>query len=213
MNEQRTVHPDEERLLAWIDEPATAPEGAALQAHLADCAECRRRAEGLEAFLAALGSASPAPGAAAFAAQRDRILAALPDRAVDRGVVAALLGWREWWVPSLAAAGLAALLVAGPGFRERVPNRGTPEAALPVQAAAQAAADEVFELVGAVEAVSTEDISPLAGEAVAEPLAATAMETVEETPVFAELGVEFAELSEDEQAAILEDLSNTTFDL
>ena len=42
------LHPSEARLLGWFDAELAEPEGAAVEAHLAECAECRIRARRIE---------------------------------------------------------------------------------------------------------------------------------------------------------------------
>lgn len=205
-------HPDPARLMAWIDEPEGEPEGAALAGHLMVCAQCRREVEGLKSLLAALGAAPATPGAAAFAAQRQRILGALPERRERRGTAAVLIGWRAWWIPTLAAAALAALLVAGPGSRDEAPDEfpSLEPVELPVQAAAQAAADEVFVLADATPTMPAESATP--GRST------RGLETVplsmdDDEPAFPELAEEFARLPAKDQTVILDELATRRFDL
>lgn len=216
-------HPDEARLLAGLDEPEAAGDAAGMREHLAGCAACRRRAEELRGLLATLAEPPAMPSPAAFAAQRERILAGLPERD-GAGRAAIAWGWRAWAVPVLAAAAAAALLLFGPQRRDDAPRtrgpfvdaRAAVEGTVPLEvvAAAQAAADEVFDLAaGGVTVSGGSGLDPEAAETLAALDATALAEPADEVPAFAELELEFAALPDEDQSAILDELQTMTFEL
>ncbi|MGD9904330.1 MAG: anti-sigma factor [Vicinamibacterales bacterium] len=107
-------HPTE-RLVDLVDGRLAAAEAAAIEQHLAGCAECRREVAWLKAWHTAAGVARD--GAAAPADLRARIAAALDE--VDRAQAlakapAAASGRRGWLWAGLAAAAMLLLYLAGP---------------------------------------------------------------------------------------------------
>lgn len=207
-------HPAEERLIAWLDEPGS-PGGEAIEAHLAGCEACRRRVEAIRAVLAAVATEPETPDPATFAERRERLLEGLPDRPGRSRVP-----WRLAWVPLLAAAALAGILVLRAG---RDPGPGPagepPVAAADVPAAvtaeAERAADEVFVAVVG-EAPGDEETAAIGPSELAalEIVEETTAETgVDETAGYVGLAEEFAALPSEEQEAILSELETMTFDL
>lgn len=201
-------HWTDEEIVRWVDEGDT-PEGLRGTEHLERCEACRARIAGVEALLSALGTEPPTTTGAEMAAQRDRILAAV--RARPRSPVRRL-SRRSIWVPAVAAAAIAALLLWAP--------RGTrsPETAPTVYAPAESATPPV--IVDATRAA--EEVAAAAGEpAAAEPLVESsasnimlpgvAVSTFEEWSDSAELEREFAALSSEDREAILAELASADF--
>lgn len=219
MSDRPTDHPSEEILLARLDEPVEDP---GLDAHLAGCERCRERLGALEGVLTALAAEPSRPDPAALAAQRDRILAALPDRAGRRTGVASLAAHRRWrwWAPALAAAAVAAVVVLG-----RVGSDGPPSPAadatavvdragasdLPAVAEAERAAEEIY-----VAAVGGAEDAPGAGEALVA-LEATTIDILdgEDDPVLGSPGLDdaFASLPTEAQREVLSEMETMTFEL
>ena len=106
--------------LTALADGALPPERrAAVEAHLAGCAECRRRRAALGSALAALASAPPPPEPRPGFEQRFYARLAR-ERAAPRGPLARLLsGPRRWLVPAGGLAAAAAVAVAVGAVRAR----------------------------------------------------------------------------------------------
>ena len=221
-----SAHPTEIDLVAWIDEPeARATE---IAAHVEACTACRARIRELEATRALLALDPEMPSGAAFAAQRERILAAIGERSdVARG--GRVVGGLGWLVPLAAAAAIAVFVLVARDQEPRSPRTaGTSaepvtaagpveESPLPLVARAREAAEEAaISLIPAdddaeaalVPAVAIDEDALDAALAAAEPLA---------PPVSVELSLttesRFAELAEEDQDAVLLELAGADFDM
>jgi len=202
-------HWTDEEIVRWVDEGET-PEGIRGMEHLDRCEACRARIAGVEALFSALGTEPPATTGAEMATQRDRILAAV--RARPRAPVRRL-SRRSVWVPAVAAAAIAALLLWAPrGTRspETAPTADAPAAdpaALPVIVDATRAAEEVVKAAG----------EPAVVEGLVEPsltdvtVPDVTVSTLDEWDGSAELEQEFAELPGEDREAILTELASADF--
>ena len=185
-------HPSDLELAAWADEPGA---GTDLSPHIEACALCRDRIAELSATRAAIALDPPMPSKADFAAQRERILAAIEEAPQEGGgrVVRGI----GWLVPIAAAAAIAAIVLVNRPDRS---TPGTAPAPETVAAEAEAAAEEA-----AAIAVDEEALDALtAGEALTPPASIERSAAIED---------EFALLSEAEQSAVLRELERTDFDL
>ncbi|HJU86680.1 MAG TPA: hypothetical protein VJ788_04855 [Gemmatimonadota bacterium] len=184
----RESHPSDVEVAAWVDEPGVGPE---LAAHLEACAGCRDRVADLAALRGAIALDPSMPSKAEFAAQRERILAAI-EREPREG--SGRIVRRIGWLVPLAAAAVAAIVLVG---RSDGP---APGAGLePVVAEADAAAEEAAALAVDGEALHAALVA-------SDPLSPPAIER-------AAIEHEFALLPEAEQSAVLRDLERTDFDL
>lgn len=219
MSETGKTHPDETALIAWLDEPAGAD--PAVGRHVAECGACADRVASLEAVLREVAAEPALPDDAALAAARERIRTAIgaPADAAPEERVRRLPAWAVW-APALAAAALAAVLLWSPGGEEP-PAAGTPTpgadasvATAPAAAEGEAAAEAV---VAEVASGPVEDTAIDLDDAALESLA----EIEETTPTLSDeddygsttLADEFASLPEEDRTAILDELSDLTFDL
>lgn len=195
MTNERTTehHPGDLELAAWVDEPEVA--AAEVSAHIEACARCRDQVAELMEIRAAIALDPPLPSEAAFAAQRERILAATEEPARESG--GRVVGRIAWLVPLAAAAAVAAIVLIG---RTSEPPSGG-ETGEAIVAEAEAAAEEAAAVAADVEAL---DAALEAGE----PLTPAA-------PIVrsAAIEAEFALLSDAEQSAVLRELERTDFDL
>jgi anti-sigma factor RsiW len=202
-------HLTDEDIVRWVDE-GDPPRDVRATEHLDRCEACRGRIAGVEALVAELGAEPPAMTGVEMAAQRDRILAAVRSRP---RVPVRRLSRRSVWLPAIAAAAIAGLLLWAPrGTRSPGPEP-TPDApvahsaTLPVIVDATRAAEEMVEAAGepgVVEALvesSSTDITP---PDVAAP-------TLDEWSGSAELEREFAELPSEDREAILTELASVDF--
>jgi len=214
------THPTDLELAAWVDEPGTVATGVAR--HAEGCDACRERTREIAAARVALALDPPMPSAAEFAAQREQILIAIGAERPARGVVVRRLAWLA---PLAAAAAIAAVVLmgrtGGPG--EPTTADAGPEAAttaegartpLPLVAdareAAELAATAIVPDSGAV-VVPSEAIDADALEAAlsaAEPLAPPSSIEASMTAQS-----RFAELTEEDQSAVLLELASADFDL
>jgi hypothetical protein len=222
------THPTDLELAAWADEPENA--AAEVHAHLAGCARCGQRLGELAETRAALALDPPMPSAAAFSAQRERILAAIGAAPpAERGRIVRRLGWLA---PLAAAATIAAILLVartdGPEPRSADVGADTVAATgatppserlpLPVVADARDAAEDAASVIVPADPLTSEDaIVPSepfdedvleAALAAADPLAPPL--SVERS---ASIESEFAQLPEEEQSAVLSELASADFDL
>jgi hypothetical protein len=211
------THPSDLELVAWVDEPASG--AAAVREHLEGCGPCRERVAGIEITRAALALDPPMPSEAAFAAQRERILAAI-GAAPPAG--RRIAGRAAWIVPLAAAAAIAAVVLMGRVARDPIdvspPRRAASDAgpALPIVADAAAAAEEAAGTIGPAADPSPES-SAVPAEAIDEELLDAALAAAEPLapPVSLERSLTtellFAELPEDEQSDVLLEMASADF--
>ena len=194
MTSERTAesHPSDVELAAWVDEPGVGPD---LSAHLETCGPCRDRAAELRAVRAAIALDPPMPSEAEFAAQRERIQAAI--EGTPRAGGSRIVRRIGWLVPMAAAAAVAAIVLtnrADPPVQEMASER------VEVAAEAEAAAEEAA-------AIGADERALSAALAASDPSSAPAIERA------VAIEDEFALLSEAEQSAVLRELERTDFDL
>lgn len=227
-DQDQDTHPTDFELALWDDEPEARPED--IRAHVEGCARCGERLAELAQTRAALALDSPMPSEAAFAAQREQILAAI-DAAprAGRGRVVRRIGWL---VPLAAAAAIAAIVLVGrtdpdeprtaDAGAESAPATGAASASeralLPVVADAQDAAEDAVAVIVPADASTSEGAIVLsepidedvldAALAAAEPLAPPL--SIERS---ASIESEFAQLPAEEQSAVLLELASADFDL
>lgn len=196
-------HWTDEEIVRWVDEGEAREDIAA--DHLDGCEACRVRIAGIEALLAALGTEPPTATEAEMAAQRDRILAAVRSR--PRAPVRRL-SRRSVWLPAVAAAAMAALLLWAPrGTRSPGTAPAADSTSLPVIADATRAAEEVAQAVDdpatAERLVETPPLDPTQPD-IAAPLSEGWSETLE-------IEEEFAGLPAADREAILTELASVDF--
>ena len=220
-----SAHPTEIDLVAWIDEPeARATE---IAAHVEACTACRARIRELEATRALLALVPEMPSGAAFAAQRERILAAIGERSdVARG--GRVVGGLGWLVPLAAAAAIAVFVLVGRDEESRAPRTaGTGaepvtagparESPLPVVARAREAAEEAA--ISLIPADDDAEAALVPAEAIDEDALDAALAAAEPLapPVSVELSLttesRFADLAEEDQDAVLLELADADFDM
>lgn len=216
-DQDQDTHPTDFELALWDDEPEARQED--IRAHVEGCARCGERLAELAQTRAALALDSPMPSEAAFAAQRERILAAI-DAAprAGRGRVVRRIGWL---VPLAAAAAIAAIVLIGRTDNpdeprtasvgaETAPATGaapaSEQAPLPIVADAQDAAEDAAAVIVPSEAIDEDllDAALAAAEPLAPPLSIERSVSIES---------EFAQLPEEKQSAVLLELASADFDL
>ncbi|HYO46064.1 MAG TPA: hypothetical protein VEY33_05190 [Gemmatimonadota bacterium] len=199
------THPADSELAAWVDEPESR--AAAVEAHVEGCGRCRERLAELALTRAALALDPPIPSEAAFAAQRERILAAIG--AVPRTGGGRVVHRIGWLVPLAAAAAIAAIVL--------VSRTEGPDVTLPVVVDAREAAEDAATGIVPTDVPATE-ITVVPSEAIDEDLLDAALAAAE--PLLPPISVErsmttearFADLAEEEQAAVLLELASADFD-
>ena len=226
IEQQKSAHPTEVDLVAWIDEPGARVTEVA--AHVEACAACRVRIRELEATRAVLALDPEMPSGAVFAAQRERILAAIgePSQVAQGGRVVGGLGWL---VPLAAAAAIAVFVLVGRDQEPIAPpTAGTDaepviaaspaeESPLPVVARAREAAEEAA--ASLVPADDDAEAASVSAEAIDEDALDAALAAAEPLapPVSVELSLttesRFADLAEEDQDAVLLELAGTDFDM
>ncbi len=200
-------HLTDEEIVRWVDE-GDAPQ-AIVRGHLDRCDACRARMAEVEALLVALRAEPPAATDAEMAAQRDRILAAVRSR--PRAPVRRLSRWSVW-LPAVAAAAIAALLIWAPRGTRSPGTAPTAEApadpvSLPVIVDATRAAEEVAEAADDPETAERLVATPPLDST--EPdMAAPISEGWSET---LEIEEEFAGLPAADREAILIELASVDF--
>ena len=211
------AHPTDLELAAWSDEPRSAR--ADVGPHLESCERCRAEFRALTAARAAVALDPPLPTAEAFAAQRERIRAAVAASPRSEGRRA---GRIAWLAPLAAAAAIAAFVLVdrtrGPESRD---PGDTPPATvatvLPVVADAAAAAEQAAGAFAAADD-SAAEVTVVPAEAIDEELLDAALAAAE--PLAPPIAVErslstellFAELPEDEQSAVLMEMASADLD-
>lgn len=186
-------HPSDLELTAWVDDPGIGPD---LSAHLEACARCRDRVAQLTALRAAIAVDPPMPSDAEFAAQRERILAAIDGASREGG--GRIVRRIGWLVPLAAAAAVAAIVLVN---RADPPAPDVSPAGEEVFADAEAAAEEAAALAGDEQAL---DAALAATEALTPPASIERSAAIED---------DFALLSEADQSAVLRELERSDFDL
>ncbi|HET6340901.1 MAG TPA: hypothetical protein VFG78_01825 [Gemmatimonadota bacterium] len=200
-------HLTEEEIVRWVDE-GSVPLGIAAD-HLDRCEACRGRIAGVEALLGALATEPPATTDAEMAAQRERILAAVRSR--PRAPVRRLPR-RSVWLPAIAAAAIAGLLLWAP--RGTRPPGTAPGAEAPADSAtlsvivdAARAAEEVVQAADdpdtAERLVQTPPLDPAEAD-IAAPISYGWNETLD-------IEEEFAALPAADREAILTELASVDF--
>jgi hypothetical protein len=221
----REEHLTDGEIVARLDEPVTGvPSG--FSRHLEACSTCRERLAEMERVLAALRAEPPMmPSEASFAAQRERVMAAVAARPRKGATVHSIRRW--WWAPLAAAAVVFGLLVLSPdeppplpsGAVDRAPGStrslGSP---LPVVAEADQAAEEAFRAVARSETIGPDVDTAVLIEADEIEASLAALDMAETSVLTTPEGgsaieEEFASLPAEDQAAILAELSTMTFDL
>lgn len=208
MNEPHR-HLTDEEILRWVDE-GDEPRDVRVSEHLERCEACRARTSGIDALVSALAAEpSPIPDAE-MAAQRERILAAVMSR--PRAPVRRL-SRRSIWLPAIAAAAIAALLLwaprgtRSPGTATIADTPAADSATLPVIVDATRAAEEVAEAAGE-PAVVEELVGSSPTDIMLPDVAAPALDEWSDS---AELEREFAELPSEDREAILTELASVDF--
>ena len=207
MNEPHR-HLTDEEILRWVDE-GDEPRDVRVSEHLERCEACRARTSGIDALVSALAAEpSPIPDAE-MAAQRERILAAVMSR--PRAPVRRLS--RRFWLPAIAAAAIAALLLwaprgtRSPGTAPIAVTTAADSATLPVIVDATRAAEEVAEAAGE-PAVVEELVGSSPTDIMLPDVAAPALDEWSDS---AELEREFAGLPSEDREAILTELASVDF--
>jgi hypothetical protein len=217
------AHPTDLELAAWADEPETRAADA--QTHVEGCSPCRERLAELAATRAALALDPPMPSAAAFAAQRGRILEAIG--AAPHAAGGRVVRRIAWLAPLAAAAAIAAVVLVGRNDGPRAPATAdagsetastVARATLPVVADAREAAEDVAAAIVPTDA-SMSEVAVIPSEAIDEDVLDAALAAAE--PLAPPISIEraattesrFAELDEEEQDAVLLELASADFDL
>lgn len=201
MNE-RDRHLTDEEILRWVDE-GDEPRDVRVREHLDRCEECRARSAGMEELVSALAAEPPPMTDAEMAAQRERIRAAVRSR--PRGSVKRR-SRRQVWLPAVAAAGIAALLLWAP--REDRNPATSPSAdapagtGLPVVAQATRAAEEI------VAAAGDPGLAEELVESASTDIPATATPIDDDWNPGLELEREFTALPREDREAILTELAS-----
>jgi len=185
-------HVTDQQLIGWLDEPEAPDAPATIATHLEACDLCARRLAELERVFAALRVDPEAPPAGEFAAQRDRIVDAIAPEM--RRPAVRLLQRGGWWIPIAAAAAVIGVFVLTPDEPADTPAR--------------------LAIVDQADRAAEDAIKALEDETELEAMLA-ALDNGFETRAFdvVPLEEEFASLTEEDQAAILSELSTTSFDL
>lgn len=220
----REEHVTDEEIIARLDE--TAGGDAGVSRHLAACSACRERLAEMERVFMALRTEPPMPGEAAFATQRERVMAAIEARPRKGAQVHSIRRW--WWAPVAAAAAVSGLLLLSldepltpPSDSPADPAPGvsaTGATPLPIQAEADQAAEDAFRAVVGSETIGTGTTTAVRIEVAEVEAALAALDAAAPSALTAiadgsALEEEFAGLSAGDQTLILDELSTMTFDL
>jgi hypothetical protein len=181
-------HLTDQELIGWLDEPQAINASDTIPTHLETCDLCAGRLAGLERVFAALSSEPETPSADEFIAQRKRIVDAITP-AVSQPTVRSLRR-SGWWIPIAAAAAVIGVFVL-------TPDEPTDDGRLTVVDQADRAAEDA--------------LNALENETELEAMLATLDGGFEIREY--DITSEFASLTEEDQAAILSELSTTSFDL
>lgn len=216
------IHPHEATLIAWLDESASVD--ADVEGHVAGCETCAARVAEFRAVFGALAAEAAMPDATALAESRGRIADAI--QAPAEPEVRSLTTWRPVaWAAVLAAAALAALLPWSPRGEEPPASTGRIVADAPAPRRIVADHPVVDEGERAAEAVVAAALPEPADDLAEAPLDDATVESLAEmetaTPSLVDesigestgLAEQFASLTEEDQTAILDELSEMTFEL
>lgn len=184
-------HLTDRELIGWLDEPDAPNTPGTIPTHLETCTLCAGRLADMERVFADLRSEPDTPSADEFLAQRERIVDAISPAASQPWVRS--LQRSGWWIPLAAAAAVIGVLVLTPDEPAR-------DGRLTVVDQADRAAEDAFDA--------------LENETELEAMLAT-LDSGIAVPEYdiTSLEDEFASLTEEDQAAILSELSTTSFDL
>ncbi|MCK5439085.1 MAG: hypothetical protein KAI97_04040 [Gemmatimonadetes bacterium] len=185
-------HLTDQQLIGWLDEPETPDAPSTIATHLEACDVCAQRLAELEQVFEALRVEPEAPSAGEFAAQRDRIVDAIAPE--TRRPTVRLLQRGGWWIPVAAAAAVMGVFVLTSDEPADAPTR-----LAVIDQADRAAEDAIDALEGETELEAM--LAVLNGGFETREYGITPLEE------------EFASLTEEDQAAILSELSTTSFDL
>jgi anti-sigma factor RsiW len=185
-------HLTDQELIGWLDESEAPHTPNTIPTHLETCDLCAGRLAELERVFVALRSEPDTPSADEFSAQRERIVDAIAPE-TRRSTVRSLQRG-GWWIPVAAAAVVIGVFVLTPDE--------------PVDAPAQLA------IIDQADRAAEDALNALEGETEVEAMLA-ALDNGFETRAYdiVPLEEEFASLAEEDQAAILSELSTTSFDL
>jgi hypothetical protein len=184
-------HLTDQELIGWLDEPEAPNVPDAIPTHLETCDLCAKRLAELERVFAALRSEPETPSADQFSAQRERIVHAIAPAARQPRVRSLQRG--GWWIPVAAAAAVIGVFVLAP-------DEPSDDGRLTVIDQADRAAEDA--------------LNALDNETELEALLATLDSGIEIREYnITSLEDEFASLNEEDQTAILSELSTTSFDL
>jgi hypothetical protein len=184
-------HLTDQQLIGWLDEPEASDAPDVIPTHLETCDQCAGRLAELECVFAALRSAPDTPSADVFSAQRARIVDAITPAAQQPTVRSLRRG--GWWIPVAAAAAVIGVFVLAPDE--------------PVDGGRLSVIDQA-------DRAAEDALNALDDETELEALLATLDGGFEirESDITS-LEDEFASLTEEDQTAILSELSTTSFDL
>lgn len=201
-------HLTDHELIGWLDEPEAPHAPATIAAHLEACDVCARRLAELERVFAALRIEPEAPSADEFTAQRERIVDAI-DPEYPRPTVRSLQHG-GWWIPVAAAAAVIGVFVLMSHEPADAPSGGT----LPTTAARANGDSGRLAVIDEADRAAEDAINALESETALEVML-TVLDSGFETRTYdvALMEEEFASLTEEDQAAILSELSMTSFDL
>lgn len=184
-------HLTDQELIGWLDEPEAPNASDTIPTHLETCDLCAGRLAELERVFTALRSEPGTPSADEFVAQRERIVDAIAPQAQRPTVRSLRRG--GWWIPIAAAAAVIGVFVL-------TPDEPTDVGRLTVVDQADRAAEDA--------------LNALENETELEAMLATLDGGFEIREYdITSLEDEFASLTEEDQAAILSELSTTSFDL
>lgn len=202
-------HLTDEEIVRWVDE-SVAPHDPRATGHIDRCQSCGARIAGVEALVAALGGDPPPRTSDEMAAQRERILALVRSRP---RVPMRRLSRRSVWLPAVAAAAIAALILwaprgtRSPGIEPTADAPAVRPSTLPVIVDATRAAEEMVEVAGE-PAIVQELVESSPTDITLADVAVTSLDAWSES---AELEREFAELSDQDREAILTELASVDF--
>lgn len=184
-------HLTDQELIGWLDEPEAPDAPHAIPTHLEACDLCAGRLTELERVFAALRSAPDTPSADEFVAQRERIVDAIVPPTRQPTVQPLRRG--GWWIPVAAAAAVIGVFVLGPD---------------------EPADGGRLTVIDQADRAAEDALNTLENETEVEALLATLNGGFEiQEYDITSLEDEFASLTEEDQAAILSELSTTSFDL
>lgn len=184
-------HLTDQELIGWLDEPEAPNAPGTIPTHLETCDLCAGRLAELERVFAALRNEPEHPSAAEFVAQRERILDAIAPAAQQPTVRSLRRG--GWWIPIAAAAAVIGVFVLAPD---------------------EPADGGRLTVIDQADRAAEDALNALDNETELEALLATLDGGIEIREYdITSLEDEFASLTQEDQTAILSELSTTSFDL